>query len=369
MVFIIELLLAFMILSMLISGLTHVYDFFRSTTGLYTTKSNLINLDTAFKQSFYDINSTILNNSNCQSGLISCPSTFLPCSLTVSNSSLYFSYTISSTIMPYVKNDLLTLFSSAGCYLVSSQSNLLSFSCQGYIGVSTNALNNDFCSDTNYSSLTYLNPVPIEYPQIYLTALIKNISSNSFPISITYTVDLSNEYSYFQNISLNHFITIANALKNYETQRRITELNNSCTAINPSSYIGGLDSSYDFYVPWVLQICGSLSQINYSCTYSGTDYCPYCQNITFNSCTTSTVLSNLGLSSVYSMDGFSNPLIIYPLYPTLSSQSIPSNTFMLGCQNGNGICPPFHGLIKLANSSLSCVNNNSPYCSYQIVYP
>jgi hypothetical protein len=233
----------------------------------------------------------------------------------------------------------------------------------------------DFCSNSNYeSSYTFVNPSPSPIPSITFYTILQ-ASNPASPLSAPYVVDYTPIYQYYQNQSLSKFEQIASAMKNYVLQRRTSEIANSCTW-NGSDWTGGMESSYDFYVPWILQACSSSP--NLLCqTQANQSVCSNsCTNISlYQNCSITTLLTNVGLvsstvSSFYYVDGFGNSITIVPytnLQGTLSDTH-PSSSYMTQCQSGTN-CPPFAGVITLSNTNAACVQAGEPYCYLQFTYP
>jgi hypothetical protein len=274
-----------------------------------------------------------------------------------------------------VTNAIQSTFSQAGCSS-NTNSNTISVFCP-----SITASNMDFCSNTaNYESYTFVNPNPPTMPSITFYTILQPNNPAS-PLSAPYVVDYTPIYQYYQNQSLSKFEQIASAMKNYVLERRTSEIANSCTWNGSDKsatgyWAGGMESSYDFYIPWILQACSSSP--NLLCqTQTNPSVCSNsCTNISLSqNCSITTLLTNVGLvsstaSSFYYVDGFGNSITIIPyanLQGTLADIH-PSSSYMTQCQSGTN-CPPFAGVIELSNISATCVGQALPYCYLQFTYP
>lgn len=366
--FIIEILLALSILSSVLTGIYYLIPAFNRSTSIAKTQINSINLKNALLNVYLDIAQAEQTcGVNGVYGYSACPSSPLPCNINYVNNGINFYYVLNANLNGIIPS-IESAFSQAGC----------SYSLNSYtIGIfcpSITASNIDFCSNSNYiNSYTFVNPAPSIMPSITFYTILEP-SNPASPLSAPYVVDYTPIYQYLQNISLSKFEQISSAMRNYVLQRRTSEIANSCTW-NGSSWVGGMESSYDFYIPWILQaytntpnvLCQSVSN-NQVCSNS-------CTNITFTTppYQMSTLLQNIGLMSstagFYFTDGFGNSITINPLINASVVDNHPSFSYMLNCNNTGASCPPFAGAVMELNNSATCVNTGSPYCYLQFTYP
>ena len=368
--FIIEIILALSILSTVLTGIYYLIPAFNRSTDIAKSQVKSINLKNALLNVYIDIANA---EQNC-GGYSICPATPLPCNISYTNGGISFSYIVSQNLNVATPTSLPRIiqsaFSQAECSVSVINSNTISVFCP-----SITASNMDFCSNTaNYESYTFVNPNPPTMPSITFYTILQPNNPAS-PLSAPYVVDYTPIYQYYQNQSLSKFEQIASAMKNYVLERRTSEIANSCTW-NGSAWVGGMESSYDFYVPWILQACSSSP--NLLCqTQANQSICSNsCTNISLSqNCSITTLLTNVGLvsstaSSFYYVDGFGNSITIIPyanLQGTLADIH-PSFSYMTLCQSGTN-CPPFAGVIELSNISATCVQAGEPYCYLQFTYP
>jgi len=380
--FIIEILLALSILSTVLTGIYYLIPAFNRSTDIAKSQIKSINLKNALLNVYMDIANA---EQNC-GGYSVCPATPLPCNISYTNGGISFSYVVSPSLNvatpTSLPRDIQSAFNQAGCSTALNSNTIISVFCP-----SITASNMDFCSNTaNYESYTFVNPSPSPIPSITFYTILQPNNPAS-PLSAPYVVDYTPIYQYYQNQSLSKFEQIASAMKNYVLQRRTSEIANSCTW-NGSAWTGGMESSYDFYVPWILQACSNSP--NLLCqTQANQSVCSNsCTNISLSqNCSITTLLTNVGLvtsmprstsmprisstaSSFYYVDGFGNSITIIPyanLQGTLADIH-PSFSYMTQCQSGTN-CPPFAGVITLSNTNVSCVQEVEPYCYLQFTYP
>ncbi|ACG57417.1 hypothetical protein HY04AAS1_0730 [Hydrogenobaculum sp. Y04AAS1] len=371
--FIIEILLALSILSTVLTGIYYLIPAFNRSTDIAKSQVKSINLKNALLNVYMDIAGA---EENC-GGYSVCPATPLPCNISYTNGGISFSYVISQNLN--VATPIQSAFNQAGCS-TTLNSNTLSIFCPSFTASSI-----DFCSNSNYESYTFVNPDPPMPSITFYTILQPNNPAS--PLSAPYVVDYTPIYQYYQNQSLSKFEQIASGMKNYVLERRTSEIANSCTWNGSDKsatgyWTGGMESSYDFYIPWILQACSSSP--NLLCqTQANQSVCSNsCTNISLSqNCSITTLLTNVGLvtslprssstaSSFYYVDGFGNSITIVPyanLQETLADIH-PSFSYMTLCQSGTN-CPPFAGVITLSNTNVSCVQAGAPYCYLQFTYP
>lgn len=367
--FILEIILALSILSSVLTGIFYLIPAFNKSTDIASSQIKSINLKNALLNVYLDM--TQAENSCGSSGsygYASCPASPLPCNIISTNNGISFSYVLSQSltnIMPSIES----AFSQAGCSISIVNSYTVSVFCP-----SVTASNIDFCSNTNYiNSYTFVNPDPSVMPSITFYTILQP-SNPASPISPPYVVDYTPIYQYLQNISLSKFEQISSAMKNYVLQRRTSEVANSCTW-NGSNWTGGMESSYDFYIPWILQAYTTTPNILCSSSPNPQVCSNSCTNITFPNppYSLSTLLQNLGLSftasGYYYTDGFGNSITINPLINATVVDVRPSYSYMNNCQTSGSSCPPFAGAIELANTSASCITQGIYYCYLQFTYP
>lgn len=367
--FIIEILLALSILSTVLTGIYYLIPAFNRSTDIAKSQIKSINLKNALLNVYMDIANA---EQNC-GGYSVCPATPLPCNISYTNGGLSFSYVVSPSLN--VTTPIQSAFNQAGCSVSVVNSNTISVFCP-----SITASNMDFCYNSNYESYTFVNPNPPTMPSITFYTILQPNNPAS-PLSAPYVVDYTPIYQYYQNQSLSKFEQIASAMKNYVLERRTSEIANSCTW-NGSAWTGGMESSYDFYVPWILQACSSSPNSLCQSPPNPSVCSNSCTNISLSqNCSITTLLTNVGLvtsmprysstaSSFYYVDGFGNSITIVPyanLQGTLADIH-PSFSYMIQCQSGTN-CPPFAGVIELSNISATCVGQVLPYCYLQFTYP
>ncbi|AEF19114.1 MULTISPECIES: hypothetical protein [unclassified Hydrogenobaculum] len=379
--FIIEILLALSILSTVLTGIYYLIPAFNRSTDIAKSQVKSINLKNALLNIYMDIANA---EQNC-GGYSVCPATPLPCNISYTNGGLSFSYVVSQSLNVATPTSLprfiQSSFNQAGCSVSVVNSNTISVFCP-----SVTASSIDFCSNSNYESYTFVNPNPPTMPSITFYTILQPNNPAS-PLSAPYVVDYTPIYQYYQNQSLSKFEQIASAMKNYVLERRTSEIANSCTW-NGSDWTGGMESSYDFYVPWILQACSSSPNSLCQSPPNPSVCSNSCTNISLSqNCSITTLLTNVGLvtsmprstsmprysstaSSFYYVDGFGNSITIVPyanLQGTLADIH-PSSSYMTQCQSGTN-CPPFAGVIELSNISATCVQAGEPYCYLQFTYP
>mgnify|MGYP001626150989 CR=1 FL=1 len=361
--FIIEILLALSILSTVLTGIYYLIPAFNRSTDVAKSQIKSISLKNALLNVYMDIAQA---EQGC--GYASCPATPLPCNISYTNGGISFSYVVSQNLNTSLPQIIQSAFNQAGCS-ASIYSTTISIFCP-----SITASNIDFCSNPNYESYTFVNPSPPSIPSItFYTVLQANNPAS--PISAPYVVDYTPIYQYYQNQSISKFEQIASAMKNYVLQRRTSEIANSCTW-NGSEWTGGMESSYDFYVPWILQACSNSPNLLCQSAPNPNVCSNSCTNISLSqNCSITTLFQNIGLVSstapnFYYVDGFGNSLTIIP-YANLEGNLAdihPSFSYMNECQSGTN-CPPFAGVITLSNTNVSCVQTGAPYCYLQFTYP
>ncbi len=360
--FIIEILLSLSILSSVLAGIYYLIPAFSRSTDVAKSQTKAINLKNALLNVYMDIAQA---EQTC--GYASCPATPLPCNISYTNGGISFSYVVSPSLN--ITSQIQGAFAQAGCS-VSLISSTISIFCP-----SIKTSNIDFCSNTNYESYTFVNPNPNPIPSISFQVILQPDNPAS-PLSAPYIADYTPIYQYYQNQSISKFEQITSAMENYVLQRRTSEIANSCTW-NGSDWVGGMESSYDFYIPWILQACTSTPNLLCSVSANAQVCSNSCTNITLapsSQCNVNTLLSNLGLmsstTSGYTADGFGNSITIIPFINgnSLPSQN-PSYIYMQTCQSSGSFCPPFAGAITLSYTNLPCVSNATPYCYLQFTYP
>jgi hypothetical protein len=367
--FILEILLALSILSTVLSGIYYLIPSFNRSTDIAKSQVNSINLKNALLNVYMDVAGA---EQNC-GGYSVCPATPLPCNISYTNGGISFSYVISQSLNVATPTSLPRIiqsaFNQAGCSVSVVNSNTISVFCP-----SITASNMDFCSNSNYeSSYTFVNPSPSPMPSITFYTILQ-ASNPASPLSAPYVVDYTPIYQYYQNQSLSKFEQIASAMKNYVLQRRTSEIANSCTW-NGSAWAGGMESSYDFYVPWILQACSNSPNLLCQSPPNQSVCSNSCTNISLSqNCSITTLLTNVGLvsstaSSFYYVDGFGNSITIVPYENGTLSSANPSYAFLNNCKQSGTNCPPFAGVIELSNISATCVVQASPYCYLQFTYP
>jgi len=372
--FIIEILLALSILSTVLTGIYYLIPAFNRSTEVAKSQVKSINLKNALLNVYMDIANA---EQNC-GGYSVCPATPLPCNISYTNGGISFSYVVSQNLNVATPTSLPRIiqsaFNQAGCSVSVVNSNTISVFCP-----SITASNMDFCSNSNYESYTFVNPNPPTMPSITFYTILQPNNPAS-PLSAPYVVDYTPIYQYYQNQSLSKFEQIADAMKNYVLQRRTSEIANSCTW-NGSAWTGGMESSYDFYVPWILQACSSSPNSLCQSPPNPSVCSNSCTNISLSqNCSITTLLTNVGLvtsmprssstaSSFYYVDGFGNSITIVPYANGTLSSANPSYVFLNNCKQYGTNCPPFAGVITLSNTNAACVQAGEPYCYLQFTYP
>jgi len=360
--FILEILLALSILSSVLTGIYYLIPAFNRSTDIAKSQIKTINLKNALLNVYMDIAQA---EQSC-GGYTTCPATVLPCNISYTNGGISFSYVVSQNLN--VSQPIESAFSQAGCSASVINSTTISIFCP-----SITASNIDFCSNANYESYTFVNPSPSPTPSITFYAILEPNNPAS-PLSAPYVVDYTPIYQYYQNQSMSKFEQIASAMKNYVLERRTSEIANSCTW-NGSEWTGGMESSYDFYIPWILQACSNAPNVLCQSVPNQSVCSNSCTNITLTqTCSISTLLTNVGLisstASYYYVDGFGNSVTIIP-YANLQgnlSDTHPSFSYMNECQSGTN-CPPFAGVITLSYTNIPCISSGAPYCYLQFTYP
>jgi len=372
--FILEILLALSILSTVLSGIYYLIPSFNRSTDIAKSQVNSINLKNALLNVYMDVAGA---EQNC-GGYSVCPATPLPCNISYTNGGISFSYVISQSLISQnlnVATYIQSAFNQAGCSTALNSNTIISVFCP-----SITASNMDFCSNSNYeSSYTFVNPSPSPMPSITFYTILQ-ASNPASPLSAPYVVDYTPIYQYYQNQSLSKFEQIASAMKNYVLQRRTSEIANSCTW-NGSAWAGGMESSYDFYVPWILQACSNYPNLLCQSPPNQSVCSNSCTNISLSqNCSITTLLTNVGLvtsmpqssstaSSFYYVDGFGNSITIVPYENGTLSSANPSYAFLNNCKQSGTNCPPFAGMITLSNTNIPCVQAGAPYCYLQFTYP
>ena len=363
--FILEILLALSIMSTVLTGIYYLIPAFNRSTDVAKSQIKSINLKNALLNVYMDIAQAEQNcSSNGNYGYTACPATALPCNVSYTAGGISFSYVVSQNLN--IVSSIQSAFNQAGCSTSLINSTTISVFCP-----SITASNIDFCSNPNYESYTFVNPDPSSMPSITFYTILQPDNPAS-PLSAPYVVDYTPVYQYYQAQSISKFEQIASAMKNYVLQRRTSEIANSCTW-NGSNWTGGMESSYDFYVPWILQACSSNPNVLCQTVPNPNACSNSCTNITLvQNCSITTLLNNVSLTNpYYYTDGFGNSITIIP-YANLQGSlpdTHPSYAFMTSCSQNGSNCPPFAGVITLSYTSIPCVSSGAPYCYFQFTYP
>lgn len=149
---------------------------------------------------------------------------------------------------------------------------------------------------------------------------------------------------------------ISRAMKTYHLSRTVYEaIKNPCT-----SGTGGIESADDIIIPWIWQVMGSSPSLACSGVSAGNCGCTvftaavWQNNVAYNTVNTavlwSTLLTGLGLSQAYRVDGFGNPMTVGLLtYANgtviASTPSAPAPTYTWA-----GFSPPYGGHVGVRNA-------------------
>ncbi|MFI5295962.1 MAG: type II secretion system protein [Thermodesulfovibrionales bacterium] len=156
----------------------------------------------------------------------------------------------------------------------------------------------------------------------------------------------------YQSYSQKKLLTVAGSLKSYHMSRLTNEVVvNTCKA-----GAGGLESYDDVIVPWYFQSTGNSPSLACSGVESGNCGCSGFVaaiwpasgsgwNRINSSAKFSTVLTNIGLSSLYRVDGFGNPIQIWM---TVNSAGTLQGEPPRPAPSYSGtwaVSPPYHGVV------------------------
>lgn len=345
MYFLVELLLALSVLSVLFTGYMEIYKENRFNEERVSAKNRISDFGNALKESFNLITNHI--REKCSEGYdtISCQNTTPFPSISNNGDDLTIVYTLNSSLLDraLLSSGIETLYKKAGC----------SFNDDGSL-ITINCRNINLVNYTAPSKVLDLDVIP-SYNFRYAFSSKDSVNK----IWLDYTVDFTDIYNVKRSLNENLFNQIADALREYNLRRRTEEANNPC--VNG----GGLHSTDDVYIAWVMQ--GYTANPNALCNTSTAISCS-CSNITWSSInqanrtSQNTLISNVSGSAIKLVDYFGNKIEVFAVVDSTDAPFTPPNP----APNYSNK-PPYTGLIRL-NSTFNCTANKSSFCYKKFIY-
>ena len=208
------------------------------------------------------------------------------------------------------------------------------------------------CSDYRASvsvSVPTLDPFS---PPVYNLYIVKQGKSGK--ILVGKTIDLTSFFNYLVSETKKEHDNIAYTLREYHLRRRIEEANNVCTAG------GGLNSSDDIYIPWVMQ--AYTPNPNALCNTSAPPNCS-CANIDWSTVNQITDHINLApYNTGYPNDAFGFKVCVYALTDSAGNPVTPPNP-----QPNYTMRPPYKGKV-FSTDQANCSSAPSFNLSEVFVY-
>jgi len=259
MYFLIELILALSIVSILFTGFIEIYKQSRFDESRILSKNKILNFETAIKESFNLITNHIRDNCNDGYDTATCQDTTPIPSISNNQDDITLTYTLNSSLnnRATLSSQIQSLYQKAGCSF-NDDGSLITIGCKDI----------NLVSSVVPSSILDLDVIPTFSFRYAFPS-----KDSSQKIWLDKTVSFADVYRVKFALNENLFNQIAQALKEYHLRRRIEEANNPC--ING----GGLHSTDDVYIPWIMQ--GYTANPNALCNTS-TDTTCSCTNITWN---------------------------------------------------------------------------------------
>lgn len=340
-----EFVLVISLLSTLMIGFMEIYKHNSFEQRRIDAINRSVFFEEALKGSFLSIIDTVRNNCNDGYNSLLCSNTTPLPTFSNNGNDLTLTYTINSSLpdRSTLSNKIIKLYDKANCS-GNDDGTIITITCR----------NTNILSEIVPTQILDLSVIPLY--QFKFGFLGKAGAFIWLGKDISFQDIYSNRLE--QNKAL--FLQIAETLKEYHLRRRIEEANNTCRLG------GGLHSTDDTYIPWVMQ--GYTADINALCNTSTDTVCS-CTNITWDTVNQANRATQIGLINVLSgggiklVDYFGNQINVFAIVDETDVPYNPPNPAPAYTDK-----PPYTGLIRLDNT-FPCTTGKQEFCYLKFVYP
>lgn len=346
MYFLIELILALSIVSILFTGFMEIYKQSRFEETRVLSKNKILNFETAIKESFNLITNHIRENCNDGYDSSTCQNTTPLPSISNNGDNIILTYTLNSSLAnrAALSLQISSLYQKAGCNF-NDDGSLITIGCK----------------DINLiSSVVPNTTLDLDVIPIFQFKYAFPSKDTNQKIWKELTISFADLYRVKYALNENLFNQIADGLKEYHLRRRVEEANNPCKSG------GGLHSTDDVYIAWVMQ--GYTTNPNALCNTS-TDTTCSCANITWDTVnqlyrtSQNILINNISNGGIKLVDFFGNKIDVFAIVDSTDTPINPPNPAPNYTSK-----PPYTGLIRL-NNTFNCTTNKKSYCFKKFIYP